>query len=1304
MRSTAKYGIVLLFLGCWLGVASIGSAEDWPMWRYDCQRSASSPEELPRELHLQWVLELPRPVPCWPPTQHKLQFDLSYEPIVIGERLIVPSMVSDSVTAYDTDTGERVWRFYADGPVRFAPIGWQGRIYFVSDDSHLYCLDAATGGLLWKFRGGPSDHKLLGNERLISLWPARGAPVIYDGTVYFAASIWPFMGTFIHALDAVSGEAIWTNSGSGSDFILQPHDSPAFAGVAPQGHLLATQDRLLVSGGRSVPAVYDRRTGEFLYFRTNTKSGGHAVYLGEDWFFNDGCMYEMADGRYVTDADVSVITRDAVIGVTEEGGIRTSSLQVIRHTYVDEEQKEQEVAELPLLWEHRCDQPVEKVFIKAGSRLYVGRHDGFVAGVDIPGPPTAPGTGRPAISWERTIEGAPWSMLAANGKLFVVTEEGRIYCFGGRATKVVAHPQATPDGEGRDAYWVDRARHILETTGVREGYCLALGVGTGRLVEELARQSNLRVIGLDPDAAKIERLRARLDAAGLYGMRIALLDGDILSLPIAPYLASLIVSEDPAASGLGDDAFAERLFGLLRPYGGVTCLRLAGEARGAFLREARTAPLENGAVREEGAFVLLTRVGALPGSGDWTHQYGDVANTVCSTDQAVRAPLGLLWFGGPSHVDVLPRHGHGPPEQVVGGRLFIEGIGVMSARDVYTGRVLWRRELPGLTTFGSYYDETFDPDPYDRSYNQVHIPGANAYGSNFVATADELYVATGQTCLVLDAASGETLREFRLPPERGIQSPNWGYLGVSGDLLIGGAAPLGIAEEDGEVVVEQNRGFAVGSQHLVVMDRHTGDVLWKRTAAHNFRHNAIAASADTLFCIDGMSQARLALMKRRGLLSHAKPALLALDLLTGGELWRVEDGVCGTWLAYSKEYDVLLQASSRSGDRAADETGKGMSVRSAADGRLLWETDESYAGPCILHHDTIITQPGYSTTSSVPAKALGLLSGEVVTRHHPLTGEEIPWGWIRFYGCNTAIGSEYLLTFRSASAAYAELPAGHGTTSVGGFKSGCTSNLVVADGVLNAPDYTRTCTCSYQNQTSLALYHAPPEDPTTADVEGWSFTYYPPPDRPTPVDRVGINFGAPGDRLAENGTLWLDFPSVGGPSPDIPVSVEGHSKQLFRCHMSHLKENGEDAPRWVGASGIEGVTAVTIRPFLQAGRASEDGKVHAFQEDAGGDRSRSATAAAEGRCETPRPYTVRLHFAEVKDLDPGQRVFDVFIQGQEVLSRFDIARAASGPRRPIVREFRGIEIEEDLRISLKPSAPAVSHGPILCGIELLAED
>ena len=38
------------------------------------------------------------------------------------------------------------------------------------------------------------------------------------------------------------------------------------------------------------------------------------------------------------------------------------------------------------------------------------------------------------------------------------------------------------------------------------------------------------------------------------------------------------------------------------------------------------------------------------------------------------------------------------------------------------------------------------------------------------------------------------------------------------------------------------------------------------------------------------------------------------------------------------------------------------------------------------------------------------------------------------------------------------------------------------------------------------------------------------------VRRLGINLGAPGDRVTPAGTLWVDYPSVGGPSPQIEVA------------------------------------------------------------------------------------------------------------------------------------------------------------------------
>src|SRR5690606_18259735 len=109
-----------------------------------------------------------------------------------------------------------------------------------------------------------------------------------DGHVYFAASIWPFMGTFLYALDAQSGAVEWVNDSTGAQFIKQPHSAPSFAGVAPQGALVATQDLLVVPGGRSVPAVFDRDDGSLKYFEINAGgkgTGGSFVAANDESFF-----------------------------------------------------------------------------------------------------------------------------------------------------------------------------------------------------------------------------------------------------------------------------------------------------------------------------------------------------------------------------------------------------------------------------------------------------------------------------------------------------------------------------------------------------------------------------------------------------------------------------------------------------------------------------------------------------------------------------------------------------------------------------------------------------------------------------------------------------------------------------------------------------------------------------------------------------------------------------------------------------------------------------------------------------------
>ena len=74
-------------------------------------------------------------------------------------------------------------------------------------------------------------------------------------------------------------------------------------------------------------------------------------------------------------------------------------------------------------------------------------------------------------------------------------------------------------------------------------------------------------------------------------------------------------------------------------------------------------------------------------------------------------------------------------------------------------------------------------------------------------------------------------------------------------------------------------------------------------------------------------------------LGYAGPApgrLLALDLETGAELWRQQDGLFGTWLCYSARHDVLAQCSSPFRDRAWDEGAAGITCYDGTSGAVLW--------------------------------------------------------------------------------------------------------------------------------------------------------------------------------------------------------------------------------------------------------------------------------------------------------------------------------------------------------------------------------
>ncbi len=250
------------FIG-FLAAASLQAA-DWPMWRHDPGRTAATAQALPAKLDLLWSRELPPLRPAY--REPRLQFDRGYEPVVAGKVLLVGSPREDGVIALDTDTGAERWRALADGPVRFAPVIVGDTAIFGADDGILRCVRLSDGSRIWSKRAVPSGRRLLGNQRLISVWPIRGGPVAQDGRVYFAAGVWPIEGTFVFCWDAATGAELWRNDRGSHLYGVHPHQTEAMGGLAPQGYLLIEGDELVVPCSTAYPARLDLKTGVIKQF------------------------------------------------------------------------------------------------------------------------------------------------------------------------------------------------------------------------------------------------------------------------------------------------------------------------------------------------------------------------------------------------------------------------------------------------------------------------------------------------------------------------------------------------------------------------------------------------------------------------------------------------------------------------------------------------------------------------------------------------------------------------------------------------------------------------------------------------------------------------------------------------------------------------------------------------------------------------------------------------------------------------------------------------------------------------------
>ena len=563
------------------------------------------------------------------------------------------------------------------------------------------------------------------------------------------------------------------------------------------------------------------------------------------------------------------------------------------------------------------------------------------------------------------------------------------------------------------------------------------------------------------------------------------------------------------------------------------------------------------------------------------------------------------------------------------------------------------------------------------------------------------FVVRDRECHLLDPLTGRTLKTFSPPvkrtsegdspifverksgqspssadPKADGQEPRWGWLAAAGGLLYGSRA-------------EPTRRGDLGpaSDAVFAIDPAGGSVKWTYEG-RGIEASGIAIGDGTLFLLDknvtepqrrqGIAEAvkdtsvpdRPRAGDREGKAVEREVRLLvALDAATGTPKWTrpldvtdfiIDDGAVGhavTVACMVKDRTLVVATCPALWHPASaafdvrELARRSIYAFDSATGKFLWGGRKySWKRPVIVGQ-TVLAEP----------RAYDLATGKPRTFINPFTGTEEAWTLNRGYsGCGGLLASGAAIFGNGLGGfSHYNLRDDCGFTPFSNMYHACNMNSVPAGGVFVSPEGRSGCACDVPIYCSIALY------PRSLE-RTWS-TFVADPISVTPVKHLAINLGATGVRRDARNRLWLGFP-LQTPSKSLSKwasQCHGAGRQFYFHREDRLAIAGTDAP-WIFTSGCCGDQELSFRLL--------DG-------------------------ETGR-YTVRLYFAEPDELPPGERVFSVSLQGQEVLKSFDIVKAAGGPRIALVKEFRGVTVSGDLKIRL---AGTGGKPPILCGFEAVRE-
>ncbi|NQU23940.1 MAG: PQQ-binding-like beta-propeller repeat protein [Candidatus Nealsonbacteria bacterium] len=1235
-------------------ICPLGRADDWPTWRHDRLRTGVTSERIDPPLEQVWAFHSRQarlaPKPQHSPHHAKYPWLTWYTlPIAAaGDALFFNSAADGRTVCLDGATGKVRWEFVAGAAVNRTPMIWQRKVYVGSDDGHAYCLNAETGAVVWKFKATPADRWFLAYGKPVSVWPVRTDVLVDDGVAYFGAGVFPHDGTFLYAVDARTGRLLWRNG--------TQCETGWRASMSPAGHLFVTRKSIWVpkdcwgyflNWGTLVS--FDRATGGPMRTGPDKDEVPEWPSLSSSFWpvfgvRTDGVRYFGSHADKIDEQDPNKRTQRWRADVA---GRWTDVDSVLSVRYKN-----------PIFF--RYDPDLSSV-VYAGGLLY---HTAF----DLD---PQQGTGSriyardPAdgkLLWSAEVAERANQLIVANGRLFAATRQGTIYAFAPKGAKThgvieeAVDASASLAGDGPAP--AVTARTIIEQTDKKAGYALVVDCTDGGLALELAKQTNLYVVAVFRDASQAAAARGVYARSGLHVSRIvAYHQAAGTKLPFPSFFADLIVSEAAAGGGaLPQDT--ESLSRMLKPIRGVALI--GGKQSEAALKEWIVTTKQTDWSIVKGSNVSAKRIRPrLEEAGGWFHAYGDAGHSNCSRDAALKPPLGVLWYGAP-HLE----QGSGSPAggaRVVDGVLLLPEGTTLIGYDQYTGRELWRRE--------------------QSNTDAVAAPGS-------------VFLRYLEVVVRLDPATGKTLQEYRPP-------------------YTGGKWTAMAADRDGKTLY-----LAAGTEHLaagteqwnciLAIDVADGKPRWtlggpgkeKQWGAFSAIGNAyiyfVEGSAEDAVREETIAEMRAYLKaddpKRlekfeEELDQHEFRTFTTVDAKTGKVLYThgMDATNCGgKWLPgvgygsgkYARHYnplvggctiaqdDVVIFCTASGADKGWQQWPAGayaqrsIAVHDGATGKLLWKKPADYRTRPVVVDKTIYAEPW----------AYDLYTGKRKTRVHPITGKQADWAWCRSdKQCGIFAASKHFLFGRSLGVGYHDLLSDQGLYTFYHSRMSCSFDAVSGGGLMIKPPMAVYCQCSWSLPFTVAMGQV-----STQPTVGQSFAQ---PGPAVPVKHLYVDFGASGDRRDVQGNLWLK-----------PQRVEGHKLLLGLGLTATMYPNGEDVRRNSLYTPIENTEVPFV--FATAARGMKQCVI-------------PVKTAADGAA----VFKVRLGFAALPGDKPGQRVFDVKLNGKTVLKDFDVVQQTGGTDVAVWKEFT-LDIDENLVLSLvaKSDQPTAEQAPLINGLVIRQQE